>query len=138
MALLPAVAIFLQVFTLQHLADATPPDRTAAEATEATLAPMIRAADRPVISDDMLLIISAGKEVPWEPSVFAELASLGRWNENLIVGRIRSGEIAFAITQGGRGDELFDSRYNPAVAEALYAAFPREVTVGGLTLRLPP
>jgi hypothetical protein len=35
----------------------------------------IRDASQPVLSDDMVLLMRAGKEVPWEPAIFTELAS---------------------------------------------------------------
>ena len=54
----------------------------------------LRAADHTITSDDMVLLLRAGKEVPWEPAIFAELASLGRMDETLIIDRIRSGPIA--------------------------------------------
>ncbi len=98
----------------------------------------VRAADHPVISDDMVLLFRAGKEVPWEPAIFAELASMGRWDERLIVDRIRSGSIAFVVTVGKRGEFLFDSRYNSAVADAIDQTFPRKIQRGWLTLHLPP
>jgi hypothetical protein len=98
---------------------------------------LVRAADRPVLSEDMVLLLRAGKEVPWEPAIFAELASLGRWDERLIVEAIEGGRFAFAVTLADRGDPIFDSRYNPAVAAALEAAFPRRVQLGWLLIRLP-
>jgi len=98
---------------------------------------LVRAADRPVLSEDMVLLLRAGQEVPWEPAIFAELASLGRWDERLIVEAIQGGRFAFAVTLADRGDPIFDSRYNPAVAAALEAAFPRRVQLGWLLIRLP-
>jgi hypothetical protein len=98
----------------------------------------VRDADRPVISDDMVLLLQAGKEVPWEPAIFAELASIGRWDESLIIYRIRSGSIAFVVTVGTRGQSLFDSRYNSPVADVIDQTFPRKVRRGWLTLHLPP
>jgi hypothetical protein len=98
----------------------------------------VRAADRPVISDDMVLLLQAGKEVPWEPAIFAELASMGRWDESLIIERIRSGSIAFVVTVGTRGQILFDSRYNSPVADVIDQTFPRKIRRGWLTLHLPP
>jgi hypothetical protein len=97
----------------------------------------VRAADRPVISDDMVLLLRAGKEVPWEPAIFSELASTGRWDESLIIDRIRSGSIAFVVTVGTRGQILFDSRYNKPVADAIDQTFPRKIQKGWLTLHLP-
>ena len=98
---------------------------------------MIRSADRPVISDDMVLLVRSGTAVQWEPAIFAELASTGTWNETPFVGRIRAGQFAFFITDGTRGTRPFDSRYNPAVADAIDAAYPVKRTVAGYTLHLP-
>ena len=98
----------------------------------------VRATDRPVISDDMVLLLQAGKHVPWEPAIFAELASMGRWDESLIVDRMRSGSIAFVVTVGRRGQVLFDSRYTSRVADAIDQTFPRKIQKGWLTLHLPP
>ena len=86
----------------------------------------------------MVLLLQAGKEVPWEPAIFAELASMGRWDESLIVDRIRSGSIAFVVTDGKRGQFLFDSRYTSPVADAIDQTFPRKIQKGWLTLHLPP
>ena len=101
------------------------------------LVEMIRTADRPVISDDMVLVKRAGREVVWEPSIFAELASKGVWDERPFVARIRSGGFAFFVTRGERGQRLFDSRYTPAVADAMDAAYPVRRRVGGYVLHLP-
>ena len=99
---------------------------------------VVRTTDHPVISDDMVLLLRGGKEVLWEPAIFAEFASMGRWDETLIVDRIRSGSIAFVVTVGKRGEFLFDSRYTSAVADAIDQTFPRKIERGWLTLHLPP
>jgi hypothetical protein len=101
------------------------------------LVEMIRLANRPVVSDDMVLIKRAGREVVWEPSIFAELASKRVWNERPFVERIRSGGFAFFVTRGERGQRLFDSRYTPAVADAMDAAYPVRRRVGAYLLHLP-
>jgi hypothetical protein len=88
------------------------------------LAAEIRRAKRPVLSDDMVLLLTAGKPVPWEPAIFAELASTGRWDERLIVDMITMHDFAFVITRGHPGSEIYDSRYNPAVSQAIEAAYP--------------
>ena len=97
----------------------------------------IHDADRPVISDDMVLVKRAGREVVWEPAIFAELASKGMWDQRPFVARIRSGGFAFFITRGHRGRKLFDSRYTPAVADAMDAAYPVQRRVAGYVLHLP-
>ncbi|WP_270939404.1 hypothetical protein, partial [Falsiroseomonas oryzae] len=101
------------------------------------LVELARRADRTIISDDMVLTLRAGKEVPWEPSIFAELGGMGRWDERLIVDMIRDGRFAFAVTVGDRGSPIFESRYNPAVLEAMEAAFPRRIQRDWLLIRLP-
>ena len=103
----------------------------------ATMLGLVREANEPPISDDMVLVIRGGKQVPWEPAIFAELASLGRWNEALIIDAIRAGRISMAVTEGARGSYQFDSRYNPAVADAMDAAWPQKARLGWFTLHLP-
>ena len=86
----------------------------------------------------MILLLQAGKEVPWEPAIFAELASMGRCDESLIIARIRSGSIAFVVTEESAVNCLFDSRYTWPVADAIDQTFPRKIQKGWLTLHLPP
>ena len=44
----------------------------------AQLSAEIVATQKPVVSDDMVLLIRSGQEVLWEPAIFAELAKYGR------------------------------------------------------------
>lgn len=103
----------------------------------ALLARDVRAATKPVISDDMVLLIRSGKSVVWEPAIFAELARTGIWDEKPMADRIRRGEFAFFVTVGERGDRLFDSRYNPAIADAMDAAYPARTIQAGFTIHRP-
>lgn len=135
-ALLP-VLIGLQALTLP-----SPPDRSELRAPPRIaqleeLSAMVRAADRPVISDDMVLLRRSDVPVQWEPAIFAELASTGAWDERGFVERIRAGQFAFFVTAGTRGQRLFDSRYNPAVADAIAAAYPVRRKLANFTVHLP-
>lgn len=98
---------------------------------------MVRSAPRPVISDDMVLLLRSGAEVQWEPAIFAELASTAAWDEGPFVERIKAGHFAFFVTAGKRGERLFDSRYNRAVADALDVAYPLRRELAGYTIHLP-
>jgi hypothetical protein len=98
----------------------------------------IRDAQRPVLSDDMVLVMKAGREVVWEPAIFAELASTGRWDERRVINKIANRDFAFAITQGQPGTALYDSRYTPGVEQALETAYPRVEQHAGYTVHLPP
>ena len=64
------------------------------------LVEIIRKATRPVISDDMVLVLRAGRQVQWEPAIFAELASMGLWDQQPFLNMIQSHAFAFFITQG--------------------------------------
>ena len=103
----------------------------------AKLSREVASATRPVISDDMVLLIRSGKDVVWEPAIFAELASTGDWDERPFVQRIRNGGFAFFITWGDRGFHRFDERYNPAVAAAMDSAYPVKEKIAGLTIHRP-
>jgi hypothetical protein len=91
----------------------------------------IRGATRPVLSDDMVLLMKAGKEVPWEPAIFKELASTGRWDERQIVSLIEAHYFAFVITHG------HDNPFTPGVARAVEAGYPRTEESAGRMVHLP-
>ena len=97
----------------------------------------IAAAPRPVVSDDMVLLRRAGVPVQWEPAIFAELANTGDWDERPFVALIRQRHFAFFVTSGQRGQRLFDSRYNRAVADAMDAAYPVKRIVADYIVHLP-
>ncbi len=84
----------------------------------------IRAADRPALSEDMVLVLRSGQAVLWEPAIFAELGSNGVWDEKPFIDRIRNREFAFILTSGERGQEKFDQGYNESVARAIEQAYP--------------
>jgi len=103
----------------------------------AALSERVRGAVKPIISDDMVMLLQNGKEVVWEPAIFAELATTGVWVERPFVERILHKEFEMFITEGQRGDVLFDKRYIPPVADAMDAAYPVLVKQGDYTLHLP-
>ncbi|WP_404334441.1 hypothetical protein AB2M62_13275 [Sphingomonas sp. MMS12-HWE2-04] len=130
-----ALGLPLQVWGAQSL-----PDRAAADAQRReldTIVARIRQSDRPVISDDATLLLRAGKPLQWEPAIVAELASFGRYDEQRFAAMVRRGAFGFFVTDGDRGDILFDQRFNPLVADAIHAAYPRHVHLGGRTLHFP-
>ena len=129
--------IGLQPLVMGPPADYTEHRSSARLAELDALQAMIRSASRPVISDDMVLLMRAGVAVQWEPAIFAELASTGAWNEAPFVERIKARHFAFFVTAGYRGDRRFDSRYNPAVADAIDAAYPVKRTLASYTLHFP-
>lgn len=88
----------------------------------------VSSAPGPVLSDDMILLMKAGKQVPWEPAIFGELARTGQWDERKIINLISDHYFDFVITNG------HDNLYTPAVATAIATAYPRTEEYAGHTV----
>jgi hypothetical protein len=110
---------------------------TADERDLTTLTRWIGEAKLPVISDNMVILRQAGKDVVLEPAIVAELGSTGVYDERAFTRLIRDRRFAFFVTEGERGEPLFDDRYRPAVAAAMYDAYPRVTKMAGLTVHMP-
>jgi hypothetical protein len=102
-----------------------------------TLIRQIKESGRPVISDNMVILREAGKEVEFEPSIVAELTSTKVYDERPLLRMIHNKAFAFFVTDGERGERNFDSRYSPAVAAAIYQDYPRVQKMAGLIVHLP-
>jgi hypothetical protein len=111
-----------------------PPQEQLAQQT--ALVRRIAEAKKPVASENMTLLMQAGKPVIFEPAIVTELAVLGKWDETPLVGMIRSGGFAFMITTDDRPGG--GPRRTPAVDAAMRAAYPRVEQVGPeLWLNMP-
>ncbi len=99
---------------------------------------LVKQAQKPVISDDMVAVLRGGKTVQWEPAIFAELAHKGIWDERPFVAMIKSGQFAFFVTEACPGDKvLYEPRYNRAVSDAMMAAYPVQRVLGEYHLHFP-
>lgn len=83
----------------------------------------IAAADRPVLSDYMSLIMRAGETVYAEPSIVTELAAVGRWDERPLVQKIRDHGFAFVLTWDNKTG--LTERRTAAVNAAIRATYPK-------------
>ncbi len=102
------------------------------------LVDLLRRTDKPVISDNMVAVRRAGKELYLETAIIAELTALGRWDETPLLEQIRKQEFGFFVTEGSFGTKLFDSRYSPAVRNAIRQFYPRTEILAGHTIHFPP
>lgn len=136
LALLPAVVAY-QAHTLGAIAALRCHSELRNSPESARLAALVRAAPGPVIADDMIAVLRGGKDVIWEPAIFAELASAGVWDERHFVAKIKAGDFAFFVTDGEPGQSIFDDRYSPAIANAIRAAYPVERRLAGRHIRFP-
>jgi hypothetical protein len=90
----------------------------------------IRAADKPVTSDNMVLVMRAGKTLVYEPAIAEQLIATKQWDPSALLQMIRDHGFAFVLCQepvpkGG-----------PVLAAALMAAYPRlELVLPGLYIR---
>lgn len=75
----------------------------------------------PVYSEDMVIMMQAGREIPAEPAIITALADDGKWDESSFVARIRNGEfraivVRWSLTNRGR----FTAPIAQAVEERYY------------------
>jgi hypothetical protein len=71
----------------------------------------------PVMSEDMTVLFKAGKQLPFEPAIVAELAAVHIWDQTPLVDMIRSRRFSVMIIGSG-GDS--DQRYSPEVINAIH------------------
>ena len=103
----------------------------------AKLTEMVRQAKGPVISDDMVVVVRAGRPVLWEPAIFNELAATGVWDEKPFIQMIDQHRFAMFIVYQGRGPHLFSLRFSPAVGAAIDRAYLPRQKLAGLTVYTP-
>ena len=91
--------------------------------------------DRPVLSEDMVLSLRAGREVPIEPAIFRELAVMGQWDQRRLLDLIDGHAFAFLVTTP---DRIYTPlRYTPEMLAAMERAYPRVQTRGPYVVRYP-
>jgi hypothetical protein len=91
--------------------------------------------NRPVLSEDMVLSLRAGQEVPIEMAIFHELAIKGQWDQRRLTDLIDSHAFAFLVTTP---DKIYTPlRYTPEVMAAIERAYPRVQTRGPYAVRYP-
>jgi hypothetical protein len=91
--------------------------------------------DRPVLSEDMVLSLRAGRDVPIEPAIFRELAAMGEWDQRRLLDLIDAHAFAFLVTIP---DKIYTPlRYTPEELAAMERAYPRVQTRGPYAVRYP-
>lgn len=135
-ALLPA-ALIVQLFLAPSIKNFDELRTAEAGAEGEKLNCRVVQAEKPIISDNMVSLLINGKEVFWESAIFAELSAKGLWDDAYFAERIGSGDFAFIMTMGGRGDGAFDERYSNRIADAIDSAYPEKETSGEFVYHLP-
>ena len=104
-----------------------------ARASLDVLSARVRTSQRPVISDEMVLLKRSGKSVVWEPMIFRELVSTGAWDERPFLRRIYAHEFEMFIM----GNDHDTNHYSPAVIRAVNTAYPLVEHRAAFTIHLP-
>jgi len=69
-----------------------------------------------VYSEDMIILMKAGKEVPAEPAIISALADDGKWDESGFVQRIKNGEFSAVVIRWTLNNP---GRFRPLIASAI-------------------
>ena len=94
----------------------------------------LRTLPGPVYSEDMVVLMQAGKEVPAEPAIITALAMDGKWNESGFVERIRHGEFnAIVIRYSLQNDQ----RFSKGVVDAIHERYYQTDNIGTFKIYLP-
>jgi hypothetical protein len=87
----------------------------------------VRNSPGPVFSEDMLLLVQAGKEVPAEPSTVVELARHSQWDETPFVQMINEKRFSAIVVTSSLDNS---ARFSPAVAQAIRQTYEQSLHIG--------
>jgi hypothetical protein len=87
----------------------------------------------PVYSEDMTILMRAGKEIPAEPAIITSLAMTKQWDESSFVRRIEHGEFQAIVVRSLTDRELFTESVARAVQQRYYVG----KTLGSFNIYLP-
>ena len=97
----------------------------------------IRQAHGPVASENMTLLLRAGRPVEYEAAIVTQLANSGAWDQAPLLAMIRERRFAFMITIDDRLTPV--SLRTPAVEATMRIAYPTAESVApGIWINLPP
>ncbi len=91
----------------------------------------------PVLSENMGILIAAGKPVIYEPYGFAQLAYAGLWDESKILNRLDRGEFPLIILESNLWHITQSSRFTPAFVQHLRQNYRPMGSAAGLILCVP-
>ena len=125
------VLVVVQVIVMWHTpASAARIMRADAAANEA-LHPVVAAAPGMVLSEDMGLLVQAGKPVVYYDFEFSQLALAGRWDQSWEVNNLRQGAFSLVIFEGDARIEVEKyGRYTRTFMSALDYGYRRAERVG--------
>jgi hypothetical protein len=88
----------------------------------------------PIYSEDMVVLMQAGKEVPAEPAIISALAMDGKWDETGFVDRIKRGEFHAIVIRNSLQNE---QRFSKGVVDAMHERYYQSDNIGQFQIYLP-
>jgi len=94
----------------------------------------IRAAGGPVWSDNMTLLVQAGRDVVAEPAIVSVLARSKRWDESGLIRMLRERGFALLVSHMDLDSDAF---YSPGVRQAIWGSYRLDNRIGEYSLYRP-
>ncbi len=113
--------IVIQIVPIRYL---TVPSAANREAPQQILEE-IQAMPGPVWSEDMMLVMRAGKSVPLMPFIMTQLSQQGLWDQSEFIDRLRGRYFDLVIVK-----TWSDDRFTPEMKEAVLNAYPVVEKIG--------
>jgi hypothetical protein len=92
--------------------------------------PLVKNTPGPVLSDDIVLLVFAGKDLLYEPATMLYLEEKGRWSPSDFERRIESHEFPFIITTSTQF-------WAPAITDAINSTYMPDLVIGKYQLYKP-
>jgi hypothetical protein len=93
----------------------------------------MRAAPGPILTDGMVMLYRAGKDVYAEPAILCNLALAGTWDQSGLIEQIRAHKFPLIVTSLLDDDHM----YTPQVRDAIRDAYRLDDRIGGYDLCRP-
>ena len=88
---------------------------------------------KPVFSEDMVLLMQAGKNIPWEPAIITELTRTGVFDEHKVIGMIDEHDFAYIVLD----QNSVEYRFSPAVKAAILKEYRLERVLARMSVLVP-
>lgn len=105
-------------------------DRSGLAARE-KIVDLVRASDKPIVSEDLSLLMRADRTAPIEPSTLSEAAAVGTWNPEPFMDLVQHRAFGFFVT------ETPDARLTPEMFRVVEENYPNVEPVGPYLIRRP-
>ena len=82
----------------------------------------VRSVKGPVLSEDMVLLVKAGKDIPWEPAIVTDLAKDGLWDETPAIAMLERRVFDLIVVRKLDDSRRYTPRIRLAIEQAYYVA----------------